>query len=207
MQPQSRKRKHNRETIHFNLLLIGSNSMQRGCRAINVSQGGMLLELHGRRDDPEITEQHMIFVVGMVVDLLFIVGKTVKKSLNMAAHVVRNEGNLIGIEFFQPQPKLLAILTSRTSQGTPSSRTASVVERTMAGTGWLPEKEVKKSLLISFFTGLTLAVILVVIGLGLKHYLLQSEQIEKPSQLAGSIPETNFGQVVSMISSRSEERV
>ena len=47
MQPQSRKRKHNRETIYFNLLLIGSNSMQRGCRAINVSQGGMLLDLNG----------------------------------------------------------------------------------------------------------------------------------------------------------------
>ena len=54
MQNHVERRKHGREEIHFNVILVGNDGVQRGCRVLNVSQTGMMLMWSGRKNNPAL---------------------------------------------------------------------------------------------------------------------------------------------------------
>jgi hypothetical protein len=105
-------RKHKRVELYFNVLLITEWGMQRGCRVVNISQGGVLLEWSIRRDDVSEIRKYINVDPGMFVNLFFILGAYAKKeNINISAKVIRTTTNGIAIEFHQSQPALMESLS------------------------------------------------------------------------------------------------
>ena len=110
MEQPSEKRRHERKDYHFNVVLVGRNGVQRGCRVLNVSQTGMMLMWNSRKEDPEIKGPGLLYPVDTDVGILFIAGKSEKRTISLNARVLWAEWNLIGIEFHDPDPELMNML-------------------------------------------------------------------------------------------------
>ena len=110
MQQDADKRRHERENIHFNVVIIGDTGIQRGCRVLNVSETGMMLMWSARKDDPKVKGGDLLYPIDSKVDLLFMVGKLEKKSFSLAGRVLWSEWNLLGVEFDRPNSVLMNMM-------------------------------------------------------------------------------------------------
>ena len=110
MEETSDKRRHERKNYHFNVVLVGKNDVQRGCRVLNVSQTGMMLMWNSRKGDPEVKGSGLLYPVDTDVGILFIAGKAEKRTISLNARILWAEWNLIGIEFHDPDPELMELL-------------------------------------------------------------------------------------------------
>ncbi len=115
MQQDAEKRRHEREDIHFNVVIIGDTGIQRGCRVLNVSETGMMLMWSARKDDPKVKGGDLLYPIDSKVDLLFMFGRTEKRSFSFSGRVLWSEWNLLGVEFDQPNPALMNIISAHTS--------------------------------------------------------------------------------------------
>jgi hypothetical protein len=84
------ERKNVRKNYPLSIVLVGKKEVQRRCRVLNVSQGGMMLNVRkdlARKEDPSL-----LYPVDTDVSLLFVAGKREKKTFRAT---LINSGNRI----------------------------------------------------------------------------------------------------------------
>lgn len=162
-----------REQIRFNVLLINEMGMQRGCRVIDVSQGGMLLRWSVRKDDFREVSKYIHFDPGMFVHVFFILGvKSKKETFSISAKVVRSTDNGIAVEFHQPQPRLLELLVSPESVSIQAETGDAEGEPINIGAVDGTNKKINIMYLMAFLAGvLTTTAVMAAVD-AYKHYML-----------------------------------
>lgn len=108
------RRENERVPLHLNVILNEKNNRPRGCRVLNVSQGGMFLEWSdaSQQNSGESAAEH--FKLGDSIEILFSFrGITGRKDLKMPAQVMRAEGKGIGISFTNTNPAITELLKTR----------------------------------------------------------------------------------------------
>ncbi len=98
------KRKYQRQRHSFHVLLLGDGGAQQGSVVVNVSEGGLLVEL----ESPEAMMQGAAaFHTGDFVKAFFVIGI---RTFIISSKIVRISGNAIAMEFHRQQSQLLELL-------------------------------------------------------------------------------------------------